>query len=93
VSEWREKKLRELRAGHQQRLKEFEIEYNRIEKFRKYSKPSPALLDLRWRERSMVICNRFPEAQAMQKRALAIGQEESLRAQGIAEMEVMRKRD
>jgi hypothetical protein len=93
VHELRETKLRELRAAHHQKLKAFEEEYDKIEKFRKYSKPSPALLDLRWRERSMVMCNRFPEAKAMQMRALAIEQAETERAQGIAEMEVMRKRD
>jgi hypothetical protein len=93
VNESREKRLRELRAVHRQKLKQFEDEYDKVEKFRKYSKPSPALLELRWRERSMVMCNRFPEAKAIQQRALAIEQAESERAQGIAEMEVMRKRD
>jgi hypothetical protein len=93
VAAARDKKLKELNAAHKRELREFEERYNRVESFRKYTKPSPGLLQMRARERSMVMCNRYPEAKAMQREAIAVEAAETEAKQQIAETETLRKKE
>lgn len=87
-----EQKEEELKRTHKEQVRDFDEYYDDVDHLRAYSKPSPYLLHLRYRERSMVMCNRFMEAKAMSNEADQIEKAEAAKAQALAHHDIMEKR-
>jgi hypothetical protein len=84
-------RLAELAEAQKAELAAFRQKYDDPITFRCYSKPSSAVLQLRAKERSLVILCRFPEANAMSKEAERREAQEAEKMQKTAEWEVLRK--
>jgi hypothetical protein len=87
----REQRLGELRAGHRAEMAAFREKYDREESFRKYTKVNGDVLQLRAKEHSLVLCNRFQEARALAREAARAENAQAEVKQRMAEEEVMRK--
>ena len=92
LKETAEKKEKELKNSHRSQLSEFDEYYEDVDHLREFSKASSYLLHLKCREKSMVLCNQYPDAKQIAKAAEKVEMEETLKAQSVAQQDIgMRK--
>jgi type II secretory pathway pseudopilin PulG len=85
-------RMADLDATHHEQMQAFEKKWNSEDFLRRYTKPTPQLIQLKAVEKSMVVARMFDQAKLVRRNAHSAEKQETLERQDMARHEMMLER-